>query len=67
MADSRFALSKQNIVEQLKENAKKQKHVENYTDLVECLANMSDWSVFYVVRNAYKVARLINFVENIIN
>ena len=42
MADSRFALSKQNIVEQLKENAKKQKHVENYTDLVVCLANMSD-------------------------
>ena len=42
MADSRFALSKQNIVEQLKENAKNKKHVENCTDLVECLANMSD-------------------------
>ena len=35
MADSRFVLSNQNIVE-------KQKHVENYTDLVECLANMGD-------------------------
>ena len=39
MADSRFVLSNQNIVEQLKENEKKQKHVESYTNLVECLAN----------------------------
>ena len=38
IADSRFALSNQNIVEQLKGNAKKKKHVESYTDLVECLA-----------------------------
>ena len=41
-ADRRFALSNQNIVEELKENEKKQKHVESYTHLVECLANKGD-------------------------
>ena len=41
-ADSRFALSNQNIVEQLKGKSEKQKRVESYTDLVECLANMGE-------------------------
>ena len=40
MADSRYALPNQNIVEQVKENAKK--NVESYTDLAECLANMGN-------------------------
>ena len=44
MADSRFALPNQDIVEQLKENAKmrKWKHVISYTDLVACLVNMGN-------------------------
>ena len=42
MADSWFALSNQNIVEQVEENEKrKQKRFENY-NLVECLANIGD-------------------------
>ena len=46
MADIRFALSDQIVVEKLEENAKRkqqqQKHVENYTGMVECLANMGN-------------------------
>ena len=39
MADCRVALSNQKIVEQLERKCEKQKHVETYTDLVECKCN----------------------------
>ena len=41
-SDSRFAISNQSDVEQLKKNSKKTKYFESSTDLVECLAELGD-------------------------
>ena len=47
MADSQFALSNQNIDEQLRK-CKKQKHVESYPDLDKFMANMAQLKERYM-------------------
>jgi len=45
MAGSQFACQTKSssILKKLEKTTEKQKHIRNYTDLLECLENMGDW------------------------